>query len=111
MMLLLVLDVFNQPIFVGARGRKAAVTVLPAWESWKQALLLYPDAGRDFDALDKVCEGEGRMKAREDVHVVFNRVDSVQVGVLVADYSPSVAKKLFAMLFDQHPLSRLCREG
>src|SRR5437016_4923813 len=54
-MFLLVLDVFNQTVFVGVRRCETAITLLPTFETWKQSFLLNPEARCDFDVFDEVA--------------------------------------------------------
>src|SRR5678816_3171779 len=107
MMLLLVLDVFNQAVLVGVGRRESAVAFLPALESGEQSLLLNPYTRRDLDVLHEVGEGNGRMHACQNVDMILDGIDAVQMRVFIANDAPGITKEFFAMFLYQNTLTPL----
>ena len=107
MMLLLILDVVDDPVFVGMGHRETTVTFLPTVKSREQTFLLNPNIGRDLDVFDEVRQRDGWMDTRENVNVIFDGIDPVQMRILVPNDAPRVAEELLPILLYQHPLPRL----
>ena len=79
----LAFDVFDHRVFVAVRHRKRPVTILPMREIRKQGVVFDPCAGADLDVLHQIGEGNGWVKARQNVNVVFHAVNAVEVTIFV----------------------------
>lgn len=75
MMFLLVCDVSTDTGHVGFGNRKRSITCLPSKSGELTALRFDPFGGRFFDILDGGTNGDGAGQFKEDMNVVFDRVD------------------------------------
>jgi putative transposon-encoded protein len=96
MMFLLVRDVFTDGGHVGFGDSKRSITCLPRKSSELAALRLDPFGRRFFDILDGGTDRDGAGQFKEDVNVVFNRVDEHGRAAKVLKNSRHVGMKRIA---------------
>jgi hypothetical protein len=107
MVLLLILNVFDQCLFFPGRDGKGSITVLPVSKIAKYLILFDPGRASDLDVLHEVGQSQAWMQTGENVNMIFNTVDAIQMGVLVLDDSPDVFVKLGPSVSDENSFTVL----
>ena len=106
-MLLLALDVFNQPGNLALGTSERPISLLPMGEPFENCILLDPMRGACLDLLDEIGQADRGMEAGKNMQMVLHTVDAIQVAATLPDDAPDVAEKVFPPILRERGCSVL----
>lgn len=108
--LLLILDIFNQTVLLFDGVGERAISLLPAVEVFKEFLPLNDISCGELDVLDEIGQGHRRMKVGHDVEMILDSIDPVYVALVAFEYAGYVTEEYIAVIGRESPMPVPCAE-